>query len=81
MAEDRDEDIREVMKEEKARGTRQPKSAEAKRERAKLLQEVKKLLESGTEEDVKAYIRAEGIPADSPAALNFLKTWRENRQF
>ena len=56
------------MKEDKARRSRHPKGPESERERAKLLQEAKTLLENGTEEDVKAYIRALEIPAGSPAA-------------
>jgi hypothetical protein len=62
MAKDRDEDIREVMKEDKARGSRPPKSAEARGATSG----GEKLLEVGTEEDVKTYIRAERIPLALP---------------
>lgn len=75
----REDDIREVMAEEKSRGSRQPSSPEAKRERAKRIRAVKKLLEQGTEEDVKAAIRAAGIAVGSPEALKILRIWRENR--
>jgi len=80
MTNNRDEDIREVMAEEKSRGSRQPTSQEARREHAKRLRDARKLLEDGTEHDVKAAIEAAGIPAGSPAALEILRIWRENRQ-
>jgi len=77
---ERDEDIQEVMAEEKSRGSRKPTSPAARRERVKRLQQMKKLLENGTEEDVKAAIRAAGIPATSHDALKIRQIWRENRE-
>jgi len=77
---DHDEDIQEVMEEERSRGSRQPTSPEARRERAKRLRDARKLLEQGTEADVRAAIRAAGIRAGSPEAERILRVWRENRQ-
>jgi hypothetical protein len=77
---DRDEDIQEVMAEEKSRGSRQPTSPAARRERAKRLRDVKVLLQQGTEDDIKAAIRAAGIPLESPAAVEILRIWREYRE-
>jgi hypothetical protein len=77
---DRDEDIQEVMAEEKSRGSRQPTSLAARRERTKRIREMRQLLQHGTEQDVRAAIQAAGIPAESDDALRILEIWRENRE-
>jgi hypothetical protein len=75
-----DDDIQEVMSEEKSRGSRTPTSRAARREHAKRLQQMKKLLENGTEEEVRAAVQAAGMSADSDDALRILQIWRENRE-
>jgi hypothetical protein len=77
---DRDEDIQEVMAEEKSRGSRQPTSLAARRERTKRIREMQQLLQHGTEQDIRAAIRAAGIPEESADALRILQIWRENRE-
>jgi hypothetical protein len=77
---ERDDDIQEVIAEEKSRGSRQPMGLAARREHARRLRQMRKLLEDGTEEEVKAAIRAAGMPADSDDALRILQIWRENRE-
>jgi len=79
MTKDRDDDIRETMRDEGSRGTRRPNSPEAAREHAKRLQQARKLLEKATEEEVIAAIRAAGLRDGSPEAARALQIWCENR--
>jgi hypothetical protein len=79
MTKDRDDDIRETMKDEGSRGTRRPNSPEAAREHAKRVRQMRKLLEKATEEEVITAIRAAGLRDGSPEAARALQIWRENR--
>jgi len=79
MMKDRDDDIRETMRDEGSRGTRRPNSPEVAREVAKRRRQMRKLLKQATEEEVISAIRAAGLPDGSPEAARALKTWRENR--
>ena len=73
----RDDDVRDVVREEKGRLRPAQKAAERKHaERVRLVDE---LLKRGTEEDVIDAIRGAGLEPDSPEARYVLKIWRENR--
>jgi len=79
MTKDREDDIRETMRDEGSRGTRRPNSPETAREHAKRLRQARELLERATEEEVITAIRAAGLPDGSPEAAKALQIWRENR--
>ncbi len=72
-----EEDIREVIQEEKGRLRPARKSAE--RKNAKWIREAERLLTRGTEEDIIEALRAAGMEPASPEGQRVLKVWRENR--
>ena len=72
-------DLKEVMREEKQRGRRRPIDFEAAKERAQLLRNMRKLLESATEEEFLTAIRAAGLHDGSPDFLEALRIWRGYR--
>ena len=76
--EKRSSDLDDVMLQETRRG-RRPIDLEAKRLRVQRLRDSRKLLESGTEEEVKMALRAAGLRDGSPRFVESLRTWRENR--
>lgn len=78
MDEDRENDLHEVMKQEKRRG-RRPIDFEAGKKRAQILRDMRKLLENATEEEFVAAIRAAGLHDGSPEFLEALRIWRGYR--
>jgi len=74
MDEDPEKDIQEVMKQEKQRGRRPIDFGAAKR-RAQTLRDMKKLLESASEEEFVTAIRAAGLSEGSPEYLEALRIW------
>lgn len=66
------------MKEEKQRG-RRPIDFEAGKRRAQTLRDMRKLLESASEEEFVAAIQAAGLSAGSPEFLEALRIWRGYR--
>lgn len=72
MTKDRDDDIRETIRDEESRGTRRPNSPEVARELAKRRRQMRKLLNEATEEEVITAIRAAGLPDGSPEAVRAL---------
>jgi hypothetical protein len=73
----KDEDIKDVMREEGSRGRKRVDTA-ARKKHQQRLKDFQKLL-NGTEEEFISAIRAGGIRADSPLFLEALRIWRENR--
>jgi hypothetical protein len=71
-------DVDEVMKQEKQRG-RRPIDFEARRKRAQLLRDMKKLLETATEPEFREAMRVVGMREGSPGWLEAMRIWRENR--
>ena len=71
--------LEEVMKQERQRGRRRPIDFEAGKRRAETLRSMRKLLESGTEEEFVAAIRAAGLHHGSPEFLEALRIWRGYR--
>ncbi len=78
MAEDSKDDIEEVMKQERRRG-RRPIDFESGKERAQTLRDMRKLLESASEEEFVAVIRVAGLRDGSPEFLEALRIWRGYR--
>lgn len=72
-----EDDIHDVVRQEK--GRLRPARKAAERKHAERLRLVDGLLKRGTEEDVIEAIRDAGLELDSPAARHVLKIWRENR--
>ncbi len=75
-----DEDLREVMDEEKSRGRRRPADPEARKRRKALLRDLRRLLKYGDEKDFVEAIRALGLKEGSPEFQNALAVWREYRE-
>lgn len=83
MAEDpipKEQQIAEVIKEEKSRGRGGPIPLTARREHARLARVFRKLLERGTEEEFRAAIRALKPPVGAEEFRVALQIWRANRQ-
>lgn len=72
------EDIKDTMREEGRRG-RRPIDLNEKRKARKRLDEMRKLLTLGTEEDFLRAMRAFGIREDSQQFSDALAAWREYR--
>lgn len=72
--------IADVMTEEKSRGRGGPIPLAARRERARLARVFRKLLERGTEEEFRAAIRALKPPVGAEEFRTALTIWRANRQ-
>lgn|GEM_PF-1773454 len=70
-----DDDIREVMAEEKNRG-RRPRDAEALKERRKHLEDLRVALTSRTEQEFLVAIRGLGLDDDPEKFAEALKIWR-----
>ena len=77
-AEEKDRDLEDVMIEEKSRG-RRPVDMKTRRQRQKLLRDLRRLLESGDERAFMEAIRSAGLKDGSPEFLNALRVWREFR--
>ena len=73
-----DDDIRDVMADEKGRGRRQPHSAEAVRRRAKLLQALRPLFADMDEKRFREAMRTYGLREGSPEFEVALAIWRES---
>jgi hypothetical protein len=71
-------DLEEVIREDTARGRRRI-DFEARRERAQLLQNFRKLLSLATEEEFLKAMRAAGLRDGSPELLEALQIWRGYR--
>jgi hypothetical protein len=78
MDKDDKNDLEEVMRQEKRRG-RRPIDFETGKKRTQTLRDMKKLLESASEEEFIAAIRAAGLRDDSPEFLEALRIWRGYR--
>jgi hypothetical protein len=78
MDEDDKKDLEEVMKQETRRG-RRPIDFEAGKRRAQTLRDMRKLLESASEEEFLAAIRTAGLRDGSPEFLEALRIWRGYR--
>ncbi len=72
--------IAEVMREDKSRGRGGPASMNARRERARLARLFHKLLERGTEEEFRTAIRALKPPVGAEEFRAALQIWRANRR-
>ena len=75
-----EEDIRDVIKEERHRGRKHILDIEAEKERQALLRNFGALLEKGTEQEFLAAIRALGLKDGSDDFQNARKVWRALRQ-
>jgi hypothetical protein len=72
------DDLKDVMKEQGRRG-RRPIDLDEKRKTLKRLEEMRKLLTLGTEEDFRKAMLAFGIREGSRQFLDALALWREFR--
>ena len=75
-----DEDLRDVMRQEKQRGRKRILDLEARKQQEQLLRDFKKLLQEGTEQDFVSAIRALGLKEPSDAFQNALAVWRSLRR-
>ncbi len=78
MDKDANDDLSEVIRQEKQRG-RRPIDFEAAKQRAQLLKDMRKLLETATEEEFLVAIRAAGLRDGSPEFWEALRIWRGYR--
>lgn len=69
-------DLREVMKEEKGRGRRQPKSAQMQFRMRRLLKIWPTLIDEADEVTVRAVLIEFGFEANSPEYERALRLWR-----
>jgi hypothetical protein len=76
---DEPSEIKDVYLRERSRGRKHPIDVEARRLRNRLLQDMRWLLEYGTEEEMRVAMRALGLQEDSPQWENALEVWRELR--
>jgi len=76
----REDDISEVMAEERNRGRRQPKPGAARKERLRKLQTIRSLLSLQDERTFTDSIRALGLKEGSPEFRDALHAWRESRK-
>ena len=72
------DDVRDLIAEEKSRGRRKY-DPEERRERRELLKAYRKLLEETTEVQFKEMLRQRGLRDDSPAFQDALAAWRETQ--
>jgi hypothetical protein len=70
-----DDDIRDVMAEEKTRGKR-PLDLKARRERAELLRQVREALDLDTEKDFRQAIRGLQLDEDPKRLEEAVRLWR-----
>lgn len=76
----RDEDLRDVMKEERSRGRRQPQRAAILQDRRKIHRLSEMLAnQECSERDFLQAIRDLGLKDESPQFFQLLKLWREYR--
>ena len=75
-----DDDLRDVMRQEKQRGRKRLLDLEARRQHEQLLRDFKKLLEEVTEQDFVAAIRALGLKEKSEEFQSALAVWRSLRR-
>lgn len=77
----REEDIHEVLAEERSRGQRRPRKTAAGKEYQRRLQKCRELLSSGCDErEFIEAIREAGLKDDSPEFQTALKIWRALRR-
>jgi hypothetical protein len=69
-------EVEEVRRAEMNRG-RRPIDLETRRQREKLLRDLRKYLDLGTEGEFVAAMRALGLPEDSESFHEALRIWRE----
>jgi hypothetical protein len=74
-----EEDLDDVMKEERSRG-RRPIDMKARRERQRLLRDLRRLLKTGDERAFMEAMRGAGLKDGSPEFLEAWRVWREYRQ-
>jgi hypothetical protein len=71
------DDLRDVIREETSRGRRRV-DIEARRERARMLREMRDLLAIGTEEDFLKAMHAAGFAVNPRNREDLLRIWREH---
>ena len=74
----KEDDIRDVMADEKGRGRRRPKDPETKRQERELLRKFNEALSLENESDFLEAIRELGLTDDEQTLRNVLKIWRES---
>ena len=79
MKKKKDEEIVEAMAEDKARGKKGPISLAERRRRRETLNDLRRLLEIGDEEEFMKVIRALKPTAAPEEIQRALQIWRENR--
>ena len=78
MDETHKQDLSDVIKKETRRG-RRPIDLDARRKRAEMLSDFRKLLTLATEEEFMQAMRAVGLRDGSPQFLEALRIWRDYR--
>ena len=79
MAADEDTDLNDVIKEEQSRG-RRTLDMKTRRERQKLLRDLRRLLNSGDERGFLQAMRSVGLKDGSPEFLEAWRVWRETQR-
>lgn len=74
------DELRELMAEEKARGTRRPKDPEIKRQERELLWRFRKALDLEHESDFIEAIRELGFAENPERLRNALRIWRASKR-
>ncbi len=72
-------DLDDVIREEKSRG-RRPVDMKARRERQKLLRDLRRLIATGDERGFLQAIRSVGLKDGSPEFLEAWRVWRESQR-
>ncbi len=75
----KDRELEDVMWEERSRG-RRPVDTKARRERQKLLRDLRRLIETGDERGFLQAIRSAGLKDGSPEFLEAWRVWRESQR-
>jgi hypothetical protein len=70
-----DHEIEDLRKQESRRG-RRPVDIDARRQRQRYLAALRKIVEEGTEDDLKLALRQIGLSEDSPEYAEALRIWR-----
>ena len=76
----REDDIRDVMAEEKGRGRRHPKDALARKQERELLRRFREALSLDDENDFIEAIRELGLGEDAQKLQKALRIWRASRR-
>jgi hypothetical protein len=71
-----DHEIEDLRRQERSRRGRRPVDIEARRQRQRYLSALRKIVEEGTEDDLKLALRQIGLSEDSPEYAEALRIWR-----